>query len=257
MTGGTRSATHEGLVEPQDAKHVLLLDDSIASGQSMENALQMITRPAPMKKVTAGVGYTSAESKDKVAFYFEVLAMPRWFEWNLMHRPHLATCCLDIDGVLCVDPTPAENDDGDAYRHFLLNAKPGSIPTYQVGHLVTSRLEKYRSETEAWLSLHGVQYGALHMLDMPDAATRRQQKCHADFKASVYRAQKESTLFVESEHQQSLDICRLSGKHVLHYESQALIVPGISYKSLTASGRTLRHRMVGKVEKVLNIVLRS
>ena len=48
---------------------------------------------------------------------------------------------MDIDGVLCADPTPEENDDGEKYRHFLLNAPPLFIPKVTIGTLVTSRLE--------------------------------------------------------------------------------------------------------------------
>lgn len=51
---------------------------------------------------------------------------------------------MDIDGVLCADPTPEENDDGEKYRHFLLNTPPLFIPKVTIGTLVTSRLEKYR-----------------------------------------------------------------------------------------------------------------
>lgn len=63
---------------------------------------------------------------------------------------------MDIDGVLCADPTPEENDDGEKYRHFLLNTPPLFIPKVTIGTLVTSRLEKYRPETEAWLQKNHV-----------------------------------------------------------------------------------------------------
>lgn len=45
-----------------------------------------------------------------------------------MNHGILKKACLDIDGVLCVDPTPEENDDGPRYREFLLTPNPYSFP---------------------------------------------------------------------------------------------------------------------------------
>ena len=67
------------------------------------------------------------------------------FEWNYLHHDgysHL--CCYDIDGVLCEDPTDEENDDGDRYKNFILNAPLRFKPFAPIGFLVSSRLEKYR-----------------------------------------------------------------------------------------------------------------
>lgn len=73
--------------------------------------------------------------------------MPRVFEWNVLHHPVLNDACVDIDGVLCRDPTPAENDDGRKYREFLSTVEPTIVPGQRIGHLVTSRLEQYRPKT--------------------------------------------------------------------------------------------------------------
>lgn len=94
---------------------------------------------------------------------------------------------MDIDGVLCVDPTPEENDDGPRYREFLLNAQPLFIPRTEVGTLVTSRLEKYRPETMAWLKKNHVKYDKLVMLDLPNKEARQRANCHASFKAKEYK----------------------------------------------------------------------
>jgi uncharacterized HAD superfamily protein len=72
-----------------------------------------------------------------------------------MHHGHLLKyCCVDIDGVLCLDPTDCQNDDGAAYEKFLEEAVPMLAPTRPIGALVTSRLEKYRGLTEKWLAKH-------------------------------------------------------------------------------------------------------
>ena len=53
-----------------------------------------------------------------------------------MHHLWLASACVDIDGVLCIDPTAEENDDGPRYREFLSCAKPLYLPTVPVGALL-------------------------------------------------------------------------------------------------------------------------
>lgn len=132
--------------------------------------------------------------------------------------------CLDIDGVLCEDPTSQENDDGLKYLEFLENAKPLLIPTLPVGNLVTSRLEKYRPQTENWLEKQGIKYEKLFMLDLPDSTTRRALNNHAHFKSQIYR-QTKSIIFIESELKQAIDIAKYSGKPVLCTENRRLVYP--------------------------------
>ena len=98
---------------------------------------------------------------------------------------------------LCRDPSPAESDDGPAYRQFLESVRATNVPAYRVAHLVTARLERYRAETEKWLAGNGSSYGTLHMLDGYTAEQRAELGPHAAFKASVYRRTK-AWLFIES-----------------------------------------------------------
>ena len=48
-----------------------------------------------------------------------------------------------MDGVLCIDPTEKENDDGERYKHFLNNAAPLHIPKYTIGHIVIAMACNY------------------------------------------------------------------------------------------------------------------
>jgi uncharacterized HAD superfamily protein len=122
---------------------------------------------------------------------------------------------MDIDGLLCVEPTPEENDDGNRYEQFLRQAYPFHIPTVPVATLVSSRLEKYRAQTEDWLGRHGVQYGELCLLDLPSAAERRRLQAHVPFKAAVYRSKSSASLFLESDLAQAEAIAQRSGKAVI------------------------------------------
>jgi len=219
-------------LEFQDVRHALLVDDSISSGGSMDRALTEIRRFSD-KKITTCAVYGLTTSAPNTDIVFRIVPLPRAFEWNVMHHDILASACVDIDGVLCLDPTPDENDDGPAYLAFIENARSYALPTKRVRTLVTSRLEKYRSETVRWLAKFGVEYDELVMLDLPDAATRRRLAIHGSFKGSVYR-DSAATLFIESEVEQSRQIANISRKDVLCFGNQQMFRPAGSLEPVIA-----------------------
>ncbi|MGZ8273857.1 MAG: phosphoribosyltransferase family protein [Burkholderiaceae bacterium] len=245
--GRTRLSRFPHLVFPRDAKRVLVIDDSTDTGTSLQVVRELLLSDANHSHFTFAAVFATEAAAPKVDCYFEIVPQPRSFEWNIMHRPFIGECCVDIDGVLCVDPTPVENDDGVEYGKFLLSARSLVIPSYPVGHLVTSRLEKYRKETEAWLEKCGVVYGALHMLDLPDGATRRRLGCHAEFKTKVFRKLHYSKLFVESEPHQARHIARHSGKPALCFTTQQLFGPSLSLGSLDYSAQRLARGVYGRI----------
>ena len=227
------------------ARRILVLDDSINSGQTMHQAREVIANAALPAPVDFGVVYATEQSVGMVDHYCEIVPPPRAFSWNIMHHPLLQRCCVDIDGVLCRDPSPAENDDGEAYLGFLADADPVYLPDHHIGWLVTSRLEKYRKETMGWLARHGVKYGELAMLDLPDKATRQALGAHAAHKARVYRST-DALLFIESEPVQAAEIARLSGRPVFCSQSQTVFddVSTVASATRAAShyGARLRRR---------------
>ena len=117
---GTTRLTNS--ISEHDAKKIVIVDDSVGSGgtitaikEKLKNSKDNIIYFSP---------YVTRKNKHLVDVYFEILPIPRAFEWNLLHHPMLKDCCLDFDGVLCEDPKYKENDDGIRYKKFLLNAKP-------------------------------------------------------------------------------------------------------------------------------------
>ena len=96
-------------------RHVLVVDDSVCSGSAMAKVKAQLAAAALPHRITYAAVYMSPEARldGHVDLYREVVAMPRVFEWNLMHGTVLANSCVDIDGVLCLDPTDEENDDGE------------------------------------------------------------------------------------------------------------------------------------------------
>jgi uncharacterized HAD superfamily protein len=219
-TGSTKRRTNETNI----FHHALVVDDSSYSGAALAKVQESLAAAAiPLPKVTTCVIY--GVSGIKVDIVMEVIDKPRIFEWNVLHHPGLLRhACLDIDGVLCHDPTHAENDDGAAYLQFLKRARPLYKPSHPIAALVTSRLEKYRPQTEEWLRRHNIQYGSLVMLDLPNAAARQAAGSHGANKASYYK-RSNTTLFIESELRQADEIARLSGKPVLSLEGPVICQP--------------------------------
>jgi uncharacterized HAD superfamily protein len=208
----------------QDAKNPLLFDDSVHSGLSIEDALQSVHQLDHKKKVTTGSVYVKPGSENKIDLYFKKLDLPRIFEWNLMHHTILSQSCVDIDGVLCRDPSSEENDDGFKYLDFIMNVSARHSPSVEIGWLVTSRLEKYRKETEQWLNNNNIKYNNLIMLDLRSGEERRRLGIHASFKADCYK-KCHARLFIESSYKQSIEIARISGKCVLCYETGQMVWP--------------------------------
>jgi len=243
--GSTRTYKHADLIKPRDARKVLLVDDSIATAKSMHAALDQV-RAVYQGEVVTLAAFAEKNNRHLVDMHLELVEQPRVFEWNIMHHPFMGQACLDIDGVLCLDPTQEQNDDGPNYRAFLSGTRPLFIPSLKVAHLVTSRLEKYRPETEEWLQRNGVRYGTLHMLDLPSAEERQRLKIHQKFKAEVYARYPQARLFVESEEWQAIEIMRLSGKPVYCIETNELYVPGQMH-NLKASALRKSHSLKEKV----------
>lgn len=249
-TGGTRK-TMRSDISFSDVRHALIVDDSIHTGTSLQEARELLAPFADKMQLTFCAIYAADATPLGDELTLVHLPQPRVFEWNLMHHPVLNSACVDIDGVLCLDPTSEQNDDGPAYLDFLREATARPIPTARIKELVTSRLEKYRPETEAWLKKHNVDYEKLVMLDLPSAEERRRLGAHASFKGEHYR-KSNATIFIESELPQAAEIANISGKPVLSIEGPVMCYPGVS----TAS---IMHRIRGNVgprKRVLRFVRR-
>ena len=210
----------------------------VATGDAMKKCREFLKDIEHLYNVKYCVIYAVPLQINSVDYFFEIVDYPRFFQWNIMNHSILQKTCMDIDGVLCADPTPEENDDGEKYRHFLLNAPPLFIPKVTIGTLVTSRLEKYRPETEAWLRKNHVKYNKLVMLDLPDMAARQRANCHASFKAKEYGSSTDYMLFVESSMPQAVEINRLTKKPVLCTETFRMIYESKSLYYNLKSGET-------------------
>jgi len=223
-------------LDTTNASSVLVVDDSVASGRSMAEVVGKIKKHRPNVRVTTLAIYASHSSKKYVDIYFDICPMPRVFEWNIFHRKSTKNMDFDLDGVLCKDPSEIENDDGILYLDFLRHAPVRYKPTFGVGNIVTSRLEKYRTETERWLFENGIDYERLIMLNLTTARERQRRSGHAEYKANFY-IDSESELFVESDREQAVKICRITSKPVLCTDTQELFSPGIRERLFKKNAR--------------------
>lgn len=203
-------------------KKVLVVDDSVASGSALIKCKEMLKDLTVDFDFSYCAIYVIPGKEKMVDHYFEIVPLPRYFQWNIFNHTVLEKTCFDIDGVLCVDPNEEQNDDGPKYIDFCLNAAPLFIPGSKIGTIVTSRLEKYRPETEAWLAKNNVKYNKLVMLDLPNKAARQKANNHAEHKANTYKSSN-YVLFIESSLNQSIDINRITKKPVLCTENFEMI----------------------------------
>lgn len=233
---------------------ILIVDDSVATGaenQRIRSRLRSHCHIHPGINCLFAAIYVLPGSEQMVDLWFEQVPGPRLFEWNLLSSSLLQYACVDIDGVLCRDPTEEENDDGQKYIDFLLGAEPLYSPKKKIGWLVTSRLEKYRMQTETWLHAHGIEYGELRMLDLPDKATRQRLNAHGTFKSFVY-SRTNSAIFIESSTRQARDIAKQAGKPVICTEDSQMYMPG-SLDTHIAKVRRAPHTLSTRIKQAIGI----
>lgn len=192
---------------------VLVLDDSASSGGAMLAAKKELATFSNASFCYAAC-YASDVTRGCLNYFAEVVPEPRVFQWNLFHSDILQRCILDIDGVLCRDPTEEENDDGPKYLKFIETVKPKYLPTWPIGAIATSRLEKYREPTEAWLAKHGIEHAGLVMLRLDNKQQRQEQNAAARWKATGHEGTT-YLLFVESDPAQARLIKAMTGHPVL------------------------------------------
>lgn len=224
IQGGTRSGLFSIDEVLRGDGRVLVMDDSICTGDAMSKTRRALAPLAPRVSMIFGAVFSAPDSPNLTNLNLEVVPVPRIFEWNALHHGVLRRSCVDIDGVLCADPTPRQNDDGGQYRRFLERTPPRVRPREEIGWLVTARLERYRQETEGWLRGHGIRYRELVMLDLPDRATRQHLNAAASFKARVYRETR-ADLFIESDPAHAAAIAHLSAQDVYCVGSGRLVKP--------------------------------
>lgn len=205
--------------------NILVVDDSVGAGTQLREIREQLAALNLPHRIQFATVYVTHLSEKLVDFHAVRLTPSKhFFAWNIMHHGAVGSWCFDMDGVLCRDCRVEEDDDGPKYQRFLDEVEPLFLPTAEIGWIITSRLEKYRPQTEAWLNRHGVRYKELVMHPAATLADRQRQGS-GRMKGEVYK-KLDSGLFVESELRQSEDIARISGKYVFCVDAREMIAPG-------------------------------
>ena len=196
---------------------LLIVDDSSTNQSFTVNKLKAQLKDQTSLEISYGAVYRESVSS-AVDYAHRDIPKPRMFEWNWLRHYELRYVLFDMDGVLCEDwlHRPEEEHDPEFENH-VMNSKPLFVPEVPIMGIVTSRLEKYREKTEAWLAKHKIQYSFLEMHPAKTPQERRAAADHAKRKAMAYNfwSSKGAILFAESDRQQASSIAFTTGKPVL------------------------------------------
>lgn len=258
LAKGKRSVHGYSETTVRNARRILIVDDCVSQGTELRKAREYIARLRLSDRAVFLTVFSFSENSSLADITLQVIPRPMCFQWSYLHTPELRNYCLDIDGVLCRDPSRVQDDNGAKYEEFLRDAIPLFRPTARVGHLITARLEKYRKPTEEWLSRNNIRYDKLVMLDVPDPATRKRPGVVARFKSEAY-LRSGAILFIESSSGLAAKIAELSGRPVMCMTTNRVIGNPVadSYlvhiQKLQHFGRRLRRvpkKLLGLVNRV-------
>ena len=157
---------------------VLLVDDSVTSGKTMQESIDVMRQTGAEFDITTAALITSDKSNPLVDLHYKYLKHPRIFEWNLLHNKNASffnheSIALDMDGVICENCPPNTDANENAYKQWIRTAKPYLIPSFEIDAIVSCRLERYRADTEKWLSDHNVRYKELILWNIESKKQRK------------------------------------------------------------------------------------
>jgi uncharacterized HAD superfamily protein len=216
-------------------EHVLIVDDTSNTGQRMFQAVSLINERWNGIKITTLALCDAQNSIFAPDIAFSNSVIPRIFAWNMFNHDQMTSkIAVDLDGILCVDPTGEQNDDGEIYRKFIRQAKLKVRPMKEVRAIITGRLDKYRTETEEWLLRNSISYTELFMNDATSAHFRRTEKFRkgdlvvdqiSEFKSRILSTLN-PPLFVESNFDQALNIHKITGINTYAFDDDKLFGSG-------------------------------
>jgi len=260
MSSGNRMKKYDNNIK--DYKNLLIINDIMNNDSDIIKIKNKIKNICPKKNLIFATVYSNQDSIEKTDIYFESCTTPHFYEWSIFDHPEMENFCVDIDGVLCYDPLPLENDDGEKYLKFIENAPPLVRIRKKIGSLVTNRLEKYRTATEKWLKNNGIVYDELIMQKMPNKQARKEANNYGKFKGNIYKNKNKSTMFIESSLNQAREIADISGKMVYCVDKRTMIYPNqytpnkIGKKNNTMRKCSRHIRRIGKIWKISKDIVR-
>jgi len=230
-------------------RKVLVVDDSIFSGGSMQEARQKINAMPFAANTLFCAIYSDAETHQGADIVLESVPTPRMFQWNVFHHSLLAQSCIDLDELIL----PARDFSTLAGMPSLDGWTPTCVPTKPVQHLVTSYPTTVRAEVEVYLSRLRIHYDQLWMLDREEDSI--------EHKARVYR-NAGSIVLLTSRDEAAAEIAREAHGPVLSLQSQVVVQPTdagrfleeVRYRDTrlrTRGNAEMRHRRTRRMRHIL------
>lgn len=206
----------------QEPSHILLIDDTVASGREMTACYPIVRERFPDAKITRAVIYARPSAIHAVDAFFAVYDGYHYLEYNFANAGHGSLGAWDMDGLICRDFTLDECRSMDVYRSAMASIVPLYLPKrLPIPLIVTARPESTRDITLDWLARHGVRVERLIM--WPGKAHPPASEV-APWKAKHY-AESNLHLFVESDPEQAKTIADITGKAVL-CPAMGRVIPG-------------------------------
>ena len=195
-------------------QHILLIDDTAASGRELMSNLPMLETAFPDAKITRAVVYCHPNALDKIDLCAAIYPGQHCLEWNWPNAGH-SGCVYDFDGILCRDFTHEECRDDATYRAAMERIEPLFLPRRTpIPLIITARPESCRDMTMAWLARHGVRANAVVMRDWEIDPSKDWNTQIGEWKAYCYD-RSSLKLFAESDPDQARIIADRTGKAVL------------------------------------------
>jgi adenine/guanine phosphoribosyltransferase-like PRPP-binding protein len=203
-----------------DRGKVVIVDDTVMTGNSLRATADLVRKE--FSEATTAAIYVNPLAKAKPDVYVRDLGWPHLLEWNLFNSVLSPNMACDFDGILCRDCPRGSDDDGLKYIEFIRNAVPLYVPRkVPIPLVVTARLERYRSETMAWLERHRIKVDRLVMHPAATLAERNRDDIaaykanHFAEWASTHIPRPAPIAFIESENWQAKRIAELTNRMVI------------------------------------------
>lgn len=203
---------------PDKSLKVLLVDDTINTGNAMRNVIKTLQSNSDTIIKFAVYGSSKNRPED-IDYICEMCPLPRAFQWNIWKHDNAINWATDMDGVLCRDPSKKENDKGKELTNFYVNAEPKFLFTKPIKYIITSREEHHRAVTTNWLKKHNIIY---EKLIMKPSGHPGGDNAHGRFKSQVLNNLTDIELYIESDSKQATIISQLVNIPIWCTDSQKL-----------------------------------
>lgn len=197
-----------------NGRNILLIDDSIHAGSTMQWAIREIERHTTLCERAGHICpvavYGTGNHTISCGVYKKI-EQPRVFEWNWTRHKIIEDAFVDLDGILCYDPPDGLR--GNDFKSWALQVKPRFVPSRKIRAIVSNRVEEYRTETEIWLKSQGIEYQELRLIQGTEEERDKNNLAY-NHKYARYD-ESESKLFIESDLTQANLIHSKTRKSVL------------------------------------------